>query len=100
MRQHDDESLLRKLLHGVGSGLRNGNVLMSVSSDGGQTWSKGLASSDHAGGSGSGSLVQPNGTVIVPFQGGGIDVFSSTNGGASWATSQVIASIDSHLDAA
>jgi len=44
--------------------------------------------------------VQPNGTVIVPFQGGGIDVFSSTNGGASWGRSQQIALIDSHLDAA
>jgi hypothetical protein len=77
----------------------SGDVLMSVSSDSGQTWGKGLASSDHAGGLGGEPLVQPNGTVIVPFQGGGIDVFSSTNGGASWGKSQVIASIDSHLDA-
>jgi hypothetical protein len=43
-------------------------------------------------------VVQPNGTVIVPFEGGGIDVFSSTNGGVSWGRSQVIANIDSHLD--
>jgi len=43
--------------------------------------------------------VQPNGTVIVPLQGGGIDVFRSSNGGRSWGKSQVIASIDSHLDA-
>jgi len=57
-----------------------GDVLLSVSSDGGQTWGKGLASSDHAGGLGGEPVVQPNGTVIVPFQGGGIDVFSSTNG--------------------
>src|SRR5208337_4857678 len=77
----------------------SGDVLMSVSSDGGQTWSPGLASSDHAGGLGGEPLVQPNGTVIVPFQGGGIDVFSSTNGGKSWGKSQAIASIDSHLDA-
>jgi hypothetical protein len=39
--------------------------------------------------------VQPNGTVIVPLQGGGIDVFRSSNGGRSWGKSQVIASIDS-----
>jgi hypothetical protein len=77
-----------------------GDVLMSVSSDGGQTWGPGLASSDHAGGLGGEPLVQPNGTVIVPFQGGGIDVFSSTNGGASWGKSQAIAAIDSHLVAA
>ncbi len=73
-----------------------GDVLMSVSSDGGQTWSAGQASSDHAGGLGGEPVVQPNGTVIVPFEGGGIDVFSSTNGGASWGKSQQIASIQSH----
>jgi hypothetical protein len=75
----------------------SGDVLMSVSSDGGLTWGKGLASSDHAGGLGGEPVVQPNGTVIVPFEGGGIDVFSSTNGGTSWGQSQQIASIDSHL---
>jgi len=77
-----------------------GDVLMSVSSDGGQTWGPGLASSDHAGGLGGEPLVQPNGTVIVPFEGSGIDVFSSTNGGASWGKSQQIASISSHFVAA
>src|SRR5579872_7392239 len=76
-----------------------GEVLMSVSKDGGQTWGPGLSSSDHAGGLGGEPLVQPNGTVIVPFQGGGIDVFTSTNGGTSWGKSQAIASIDSHFDA-
>ena len=78
----------------------SGDVLMSVSKDGGLTWGPGLPSADHAGGLGGEPLVQPNGTVIVPFQGGGIDVFSSTNGGASWGSSQQIATIDSHLDAA
>ena len=77
-----------------------GDVLMSVSSDGGQTWGPGLASSDHAGGLGGEPLVQPNGTVIVPFEGGGIDVFRSTNGGASWSKSQQIATIDQHFVAA
>jgi hypothetical protein len=74
----------------------SGDVLMSVSSDGGLTWGAGLASSDHAGGLGGEPVVQPNGTVIVPFQGGGIDVFSSTNGGVSWGKSKAIASISSH----
>ena len=78
----------------------SGDVLMSVSKDGGQTWGPGLASSDQAGGLGGEPVVQPNGTVIVPFQGGGIDVFSSTNGGASWGRSQAIATIDFHTDAA
>lgn len=78
----------------------SGDVLMSVSKDGGKTWGPGLASSDHAGGLGGEPLVQPNGTVIVPFQGGGIDVFSSSNGGTSWGKSQSIATIQIHLVAA
>ncbi len=43
-----------------------------------------------------------NGTarVIVPFEGGGIDVFSSSNGGVSWGKSQAIAGIQSHFVAA
>jgi hypothetical protein len=77
-----------------------GDVLMSVSSDGGNTWTAGLPSSDHAAGLGGEPLVQPNGTVIVPFQGGGIDVFSSTNGGKSWGKSRAISNIDFHTVAA
>jgi hypothetical protein len=76
-----------------------GDVLMSVSSDGGNSWGPGQASSDHAAGLGGEPLVQPNGTVIVPFSDGGVDVFSSTNGGASWGKSQQIATVQSHLDA-
>jgi hypothetical protein len=76
----------------------SGDVLMSVSSDGGNTWGPGQPSSDHAGGLGGEPLVQPNGTVIVPFNGGGIDVFSSTNGGSTWGASQQIASIEEHDD--
>jgi hypothetical protein len=78
----------------------SGDVLMSVSKDGGKTWGPGLPSSDHAGGLGGEPVVQPNGSVIVPFEGGGIDVFSSTNGGVSWGRSQAIASIQSHFVAA
>src|SRR5579871_2890076 len=78
----------------------SGDVLMSVSKDGGKTWGPGKPSADHAGGLGGEPLVQPNGTVIVPFSGGGIDAFSSTNGGASWGRSQAIATIDFHTDAA
>ncbi|SRR5579871_255333 len=75
-----------------------GQVLLSVSTDGGQTWGKALASADGAVGLGAEPVVQPNGTVVVPFQSGGIAVFSSSNGGASWGKSQLIANIDSHLD--
>jgi hypothetical protein len=76
----------------------SGDVLMSVSSDGGKTWSAGQPSADHAGGLGGEPVVQPNGTVVVPFQGGGIDAFTSTNGGTSWGRSVVIANIDDHDD--
>lgn len=75
----------------------SGDVLMSVSSDGGQTWGAGQASADHASGLGGEPLVQPNGTVIVPFQGFDISAFSSTDGGQTWGKSVTIATIDEHL---
>jgi hypothetical protein len=76
----------------------SGDILMSTSSDGGKTWGAGKASSDRAGGLGGEPVVQPNGTVIVPFEGGGIDSISSTNGGSTWNRSVVISSIDEHSD--
>jgi len=76
----------------------SGDVLMSVSSDGGKTWTAGKPSGDNAGGLGAEPVVQPNGTVIVPFQGGGIDAFLSTNGGKTWSDTVAIASIESHQD--
>ena len=75
-----------------------GDVLMSTSSDGGQTWGPGLPSANQAGGLGGEPLVQPNGTVIVPFEGySGIAAFSSTNGGKSWNASVNVANISEHL---
>jgi hypothetical protein len=76
-----------------------GDVMMSTSSDGGQTWSAGQPTADHAFGLGGEPLVQPNGTVIVPFEGTGINAFTSTNGGQSWNASVTVATIDDHLDA-
>jgi BNR repeat-like domain len=75
-----------------------GDVLMSTSSDGGLTWSPGQATADQAFGLGGEPLVQPNGTVIVPFEGTGINAFTSTNGGKSWNRSQLIASIEYFFD--
>lgn len=77
----------------------SGDVLMSVSSDGGKTWGPGLPSADHAGGLGGEPLVQPNGTVIVPFQGGGVNAFRSTDGGKSWSRTVQVAAINSHGEA-
>ena len=74
-----------------------GDVLMSTSSDGGQTWSPGQSSANHAGGLGGEPLVQANGTVIVPFEGySGVAAFTSTNGGQSWNASVNVADITEH----
>jgi hypothetical protein len=77
----------------------SGDVLMSTSTDGGKTWGPGKPSADQAGGLGGEPLVQPNGTVIVPFEGNGLQAFRSTNGGASWGNSVTIAQINEHGDA-
>ena len=74
-----------------------GEVLISTSSDGGQTWSAGKASADQAVGLGGEPLVQPNGTVIVPFDDSGIAAFTSTNGGNSWNKSVAVANVNEHL---
>ncbi|HZQ70261.1 MAG TPA: sialidase family protein [Terriglobales bacterium] len=75
----------------------SGDVLMSTSSDGGLTWGPGKPSADHAFGLGGQPLVQPNGTVIVPFEGFAIQAFSSSDGGQTWGRSVTISSIDEHL---
>jgi len=76
----------------------SGDVLMSTSRDGGLTWSPGKSSADNAGGLGGEPVVQPNGTVIVPFLGGGIDAFRSTDGGKTWSSTVVISSVSSHAE--
>ena len=73
----------------------NGNLVqMSTSSDGGVNWSAGQATADSTSGLGGQPLVQPNGTVIVPFLSANatIAAFTSTNGGASWNSSVTISS--------
>jgi hypothetical protein len=74
----------------------SGDVLMSTSTDGGKTWSPGKPSADQAGGLGGQPLVQPNGTVVVPFEGFGIAAFRSTDGGKTWGRSVSIANISEH----
>lgn len=76
---------------------------MSTSSDGGSTWSAEQGTADNASGLGGQPLVQPNGTVIVPFLSTGglgstasIAAFTSTDGGASWSNSVTIASQTDH----
>jgi BNR repeat protein len=82
----------------------NGDLVqMSTSSDGGNSWSAGQATADSASGLGGQPLVQPNGTVIVPFlssaafaSASSISAFTSTDGGASWSSSVTIASQTDH----
>lgn len=71
---------------------------MSVSSDGGQTWSALAQPADGPSGLGGQPLVQPNGTVVVPYSANGsaIRAFTSTDGGASWNSSVQVASVNAH----
>ncbi|HVZ17854.1 MAG TPA: sialidase family protein [Terriglobales bacterium] len=67
-------------------------IFMSTSTDGGLTWGQKKMTADRAAGLGGQPLVQPNGTVVVPIDGfSGMIAFSSTNGGASWNSSVLIA---------
>jgi hypothetical protein len=68
---------------------------MSTSTDGGQTWSQPVSTAGNDKGLGGQPLVQPNGTVVVPFESlnGKEAAFESTDGGASWARANTISSI-------
>lgn len=74
----------------------NGNrIFMATSSDGGQTWSTVRTGSTGLGGQ---PLVQPGGTVVVPYESntGQIRSFESTNGGSTWSSSVTIATAQFH----
>jgi len=70
-------------------------LTMSTSTDGGLTW----GAPKFAGGSGIGGqpVVQPDGTVVVPYEGGaGIRAFRSEDGGNTWLASVAVASGSEH----
>ena len=70
-------------------------LYMSTSTDGGLTW--GAKKTPGTSGIGGQPVVQPNGTVVVPYEGGaGIRAFRSTNGGDTWLSSVAVATISSH----
>jgi hypothetical protein len=73
-------------------------VIMSTSTDGGVTWSSPVSPSGAPSGLGGQPLVQPNGTVIVPYStnGAAVEAFTSTNGGTSWGSANQVASVSSH----
>jgi hypothetical protein len=79
----------------------NGNnnlILMSASADGGLTWSLPLSPAGAPNGLGGQPLVQPNGTVVVPFlsNSNAIQSFNSTNGGTSWGSLAQVAAVNAH----
>ncbi len=66
----------------------NGEIVkMWRSTDGGQTWTQGSVSG--ASGLGGQPLAQPNGTVVVPFWGNGMQALVSTDGGKTFSTSTI-----------
>ena len=80
----------------------SGNLIwMSVSNDGGLTWSAPVTPVGAANGLGGEPLVQSNGTVIVPFLADSSDIesFSSNDGGTSWTAPVNVSAIDAHPDA-
>ena len=82
-----------------------GQIRMSTSADGGLTWGPALSTPNFAEGIGGQPLVQPNGTVIVPFElfsgsnASGMAAFSSTDGGASWTAPATVSNVQFHGDA-
>jgi hypothetical protein len=80
-------------------------ILMSKSSDGGQTWGTALPTADNAHGIGGQPLVQPNGNVVVTITGFVgprfflMMSFTSSDGGTSWSKTRLIARASFHAPA-
>jgi hypothetical protein len=72
--------------------------LMSTSTDGGATWSVPIETAGHDKGLGGQPVVQPDGTVIVPFESldGKIAAFSSHDGGVSWTRAVKVSGVRFH----
>jgi hypothetical protein len=73
-------------------------IVMSRSTDGGAHWSASISPSGNPSGLGGQPLVQPSGTVVVPYSanGGSIRAFRSTNGGTSWTSTSLVSNVTSH----
>jgi hypothetical protein len=71
---------------------------MSTSADGGRNWSIPVSPAGNPRGLGGQPVVQPNGTVIVPFESlkGTIGSFRSTDGGATWSKEFSVSKIHFH----
>src|SRR5262245_21328995 len=79
------------------TGLGN-RILMSTSTDGGLTWSPAASPVDLPSGLGGQPVVQPNGTVHVPYTANysAVSSFRSTDGGGTWASSVQVATQTRH----
>jgi hypothetical protein len=76
-----------------------GNLeLMSTSIDGGRNWRPAKSTAGHDKGLGGQPVVQPNGTVVVPFESlnNKIESFTSTDGGQSWNGAVSVSSVHTH----
>jgi len=72
---------------------------VSTSTDGGVTWGPALNTGDNATGLGGQPVVQPGGTVIIPAANASesaIIAFRSTDGGASWSSTVLVAPVADH----
>ncbi len=76
-----------------------GVINMSTSTDGGKTWSPARNTADVANGLGGQPLIEPNGTVVVPYLDWTtqfIKSFVSTDGGTSWSASLTVSDVQDH----
>jgi hypothetical protein len=74
-----------------------GEIFMNTSTDGGLTWSAPTPTGGLETGLGGQPVVQPNGTVVVPYTSGNeIRVFHSTDGGANWTRPISISLVHEH----
>lgn len=74
-------------------------IQMSTSTNGGLTWSTPRATAANNHGLGGQPLVQPNGTVVVPYESTASDsirAFTSTNGGGSWNAAVIVSNFTDH----
>ena len=76
-------------------------INMVTTTDGGMTFGPVRNTADFASGIGGQPVVQPNGNVVVPIDDpfeGSILSFTSTNGGNSWSSTVIAASIFDHFE--
>ncbi len=76
-------------------------IMMSTSTDGGQTWGAAMTTAGQDFGIGGVPVVKPGGKVIVPILGfnGDVIAFNSSNGGKSWSKAVNVAADISHAEA-